>query len=999
MAPGSPSPSTNNDCLATAEKVNLDAFVPTELANIASQNEKGTIESILAYGDKLLLGLSTGALQVYTVENPFGPSPQATLSKVYKTFSSRPIEKLALLKDAGCLIVLAEGIVSVFDLETYSLDEKLIKTKGATTFAITSGVRNLDDGVPVMISRLLVACKSRLVCYEWRDAEFTEYKELHLHDRIKTITFVNHDKAVCGLASDYCVVDVPTSTISSIVLPGSHDTSYAVLGMSYIGMGGRHPTPHSVKLPNNTALLVRDTTSQCIDTTGQLLDKPVIPWAVAPEALGFSYPFLFCILPKLIEIRNPDTFNLLQTVNIPGVRCMNDGKLAYISTSTQVYRLLCTDFKELVGVLADQDTQLSEAISLLTLIDPAFIENKESLLRELQIRKAVQMFKRKEYMRSMLLFSDISAPPKTVIDLFPSQISGTAEDLIEATGRLFPDPSSQSSTPLRRSSISSQTTRTLGGASSVGTPPLRHSASENSSTEPEPNDGTLQPTPWTNGDLALAIRSLLNYLADTRRKISSLSVSEKPVMFQGVELAKDIYGDLGDAATLVDTTLFKCYIIRSPALLGPLLRIHNHCDSHIVRTVLSKAGKWRELIDFYFAKQLHKDALDLLYSLGTTEQASASFLEGPEPTVRYLQRLNNEHLPLIFEFATWPISVKEEYGADIFLEDSTESESLDRKKVLSYLEAESPSLTIQYLEHLIHEKDDGSTLFHTALAIAYVKVLAQSKESSTSNEIFNKLTSLLKAKPSYYRIERVLSSLPKKTESHLLLEVKAILCGQRGQHKEALEIYTFQIGDSLKARTYCSELYDRDVKVGRAALHALMGLYLTPPHRNQQQRLDLALDLLSSQGSRMSVVEIINTLPNSTSIHDLAVFLTSQIRTLKKSWNAAELDTSLRKVHLVKTQEALLDKQQRSVTITNLKTCRVCFKRLGHSVISVFPNGTAIHYGCARAYQQMLDEETNKSKEDKLKRSSKATTGTAVGHDGKKKEIGLRAKPSLTNLD
>lgn len=980
MAPSSPVASKNG--MATHEKIVLDAFVPKPLTNLASQHERGTIESILAYGDKLLLGLSTGALHVYTVGDPFGESPQATVNKVYKTFSTRPIEKLGLLKDAGCLVVLAEGIVSVFDLETYSLDEKLIKTKGATTFAITSGVRHIgEDSISVMISRLLVACKTRLVCYEWRDSEFTEYKELHLPDRIKTISFINPDKAVCGLASDYCIVDVPTSNVSNIVLPGSHNASFTSLGMSYIGIGGRQPTPHSVMLPNETALLVKDISSQVIDANGQLLDKPSIPWTVAPEALGCSYPYLICILPKHIEIRNPDTFTLLQTLPIAGVRCVNDGKLAYVSTSTQVYRLLCTDFKHQINVLAEQESQLTEAISLLTLIDTAFIEHKESLLRELQIKKAIQMFKKKDYLRAMLLFSDISAPPKTVIDLYPAQISGTAEDLIEATDRLPNEPSSTVGTPARRSSISSQS-RTLGAI--PGSPMKKQSLTEDASSDDTEILDPSQPPVWTDKDLTLAIRSLLNFLADTRRKISSLSSSKEPILFQGFELSKDIYGDLEEAATLVDTTLFKCYIIRSPALVGPLLRIHNHCESGIVKTVLSKAGKWRELIDFYFAKQLHKDALDLLHSLGTTEQPAALYLEGPEPTVRYLQRLDNNYIDLIFEFATWPISVKEEYGVELFLDDSTESESLDRGLVLKYLEATSSSLTIQYLEHIIHEKKEESPQFHTSLAIAYIKFLSE-PESDLHEDVFEKLSTLLKATPSFYRIERVLSSLPKKTSSNLLLEVKAILCGKRGQHKQALEIITFEIGDSTKARVYCSDLYEQDPVAGRSALHSLMALYLTPPEKHIQRRLDLALELLSSQGSRMSVVEIINTLPNATSVQDLVVFLTSQIRTLEKSWNNSELDASLRKVHLVKTQETLLSQQQRSVTITNLKTCRVCFKRLGHSVISVFPNGTAIHYGCARAYQQMLDEEANKGKEEK-KRSLKSVSN------------GLKAKPSLTNM-
>ena len=81
------------------------------------------------------------------------------------------------------------------------------------------------------------------------------------------------------------------------------------------------------------------------------------------------------------------------------------------------------------------------------------------------------------------------------------------------------------------------------------------------------------------------------------------------------------------------------------------------------------------------------------------------------------------------------------------------------------------------------------------------------------------------------------------------------------------------------------------------------------------------------------------------------------MRTLRTSWNNSQLDTALRKVNLVKTQELLLEQQQRAITITPIKTCKVCYKRLGQSVISVFPDNAAIHYGCAKIYQSELDKQ------------------------------------------
>lgn len=1044
--------------------------------------ERAKIESMIAYSDKILIGLSNGTLLVYTIDDPLSSKPKISLLKALKQFSNRSIEQIGILKDASSLVILSDNVVSVYDLETFTLDETLSKTKGATTFAITFGVQheknssssegpndnpNIDDQssrgnsesstenstLLTTITRLVVGCKRRLICYEWKDSEFTEYKEINMPDRIKSISFLHPNKAVCGLNSDYCIVDIPQSEISSIALPGSHShSSFTSVGISYIGIGGRSPFPYSTSLPDRTTLLVKDTSSQFVNEEGQLLERPQISWSSPPEGLGYSYPYLICILPKQVEIRNPTTTTLLQTIDIAGVRAIHCGKFTCVATQNQIYRLQGTDLKKQVQTLADKHL-LTEAISILESVDTAFIDNKPTLLRDFNILKATDMLKNKEFETSLALFSSVSAPPDTVVKLFPSQISGSGNDLIKYTDSILPTRNLHQRT---LSSLSSKSSRAAKGKRKEGNvgrlaradtdtasinsnsasspaPPLKRSPTPNStssnspspvsptspisdslpqqaetpsSTSPQQASFPTSLNNWTDKEFAIAIRSLVNFLADTRRKISLLTATDEPIENNGVTLTKTIFGDLGKAADLVDTTMFKCYFVQSPALIGPLLRIHNHCDPDTVKAVLSHSGKWRELIDFYFGKKLHHEALVLLKTLATGNTGTQNkristpeYLKGPEPTVQYLQRLNNDYIDLIFEFAKWPIQLNGSFGEDIFLEDSTESESLDRAKVLKYLEGTSQSLTIKYLEHVIFEKNEGHQFFHTSLAISYIKELSavaveassvaaaveeirngntsssstkstitepSSKTAENVDRIFEKIVSFLKDKNSKYRLPKVLASLPLKSSECIpqQLEIKAILNGKNGDSKAALMIYTFDLKDDSKARAFCSEVYEEDKVAGRNALHTLMALYLTPPsdpeHKNIPQRLDLALDLLATQGSRMSVVDIINTLPPNTKINDISVFLTSQIRTLRTSWNNTQIDTALRKVNLVKSQEMLLNQQQRSITITNLKTCRVCFKRLGHSVISVFPDNTAIHYGCTRAYQQILDDERSK---------------------------------------
>lgn len=64
--------------------------------------------------------------------------------------------------------------MSLYELQSFGLQEQLAKTKGATVFAITSNIEKDSDGVPTIVSRLAISVKRRLVVYSWHDAELIE---------------------------------------------------------------------------------------------------------------------------------------------------------------------------------------------------------------------------------------------------------------------------------------------------------------------------------------------------------------------------------------------------------------------------------------------------------------------------------------------------------------------------------------------------------------------------------------------------------------------------------------------------------------------------------------------------------------------------------------------------------------------------------------------------------------------------------------------------------
>ena len=118
----------------------LSAFTPRLIVEL-KQRDKSKIESILAYGNRLLVGLNTGVLRVYRIDESQpdqddGPKDVKTgdaavpraravdLLREEEKFSKKPLMQLAIIKEANVLISLSDGYISFHDLETFALAER-----------------------------------------------------------------------------------------------------------------------------------------------------------------------------------------------------------------------------------------------------------------------------------------------------------------------------------------------------------------------------------------------------------------------------------------------------------------------------------------------------------------------------------------------------------------------------------------------------------------------------------------------------------------------------------------------------------------------------------------------------------------------------------------------------------------------------------------------------------------------------------------------------------
>jgi hypothetical protein len=782
----------------------LSAFTARPLVEL-KQRDKSKIESVLAYGDRLLVGLNNGSLRIYrvnevsngrqaeddhhaegeeggstmnngdssrpaTMSSVTNPKPkQSELLRELEKFSRYKVEQLVLIKEAKLLISLSGGYVSIHDLQTYEFQEQFTRTKGATTFAVTSNiVHDPETGVPSIVSRLAVAVKRKILLWTWRDMELeNDTTEMSLASGIKTLTWVSGTKLVAGLSSNFVMVDIETTNVTDLVGPGSigglpgQETGrlagVGVASMSYIGIGGTAPKPLATRLSEGQVLLAKDINTQFIDIEGNSLGRRQIPWSHAPSDIGYSYPFLLALHDSskgVLEVRNPETLSLLQSVPLPSASLLHipqpsislahAGKGFLVASDRTIWRMEALSYDTQIDTLVEKG-YLDEAISLANMLEDALLTDKYGRLRSIKLEKAQTLF---------------SAPPETVIRLYPRVIAGDLSSIPEeregseaGTTDSQPRPEQeQKQDTVPATSDDAALARTLANTPSVRSL-LRTKTDDTSdagSVRSKVMEDSRSDKRLEGKDLKLAVRELQAYLADVRRRFQRfLNPDGSLKMDPTADAVKDEFtdsvmkllemdrdggeDDFGESlrakARLVDTTLFRVYMYATPSLAGSLFRIANFCDPDVVIEKLEESGRQNDLIDFLYGKKMHRQALELLRKFGQAEVdgETASQLQGPKRTVGYLQNLSPEHIDLILEFAEWPIREEPDLGMEIFLADTENAETLPRHRVLGFLKGIDVRLAVRYLEHVIGELNDMTPDLHQSLLSLYLDRLEEQK--------------------------------------------------------------------------------------------------------------------------------------------------------------------------------------------------------------------------------------------------------------------------------
>ncbi|TDL20794.1 hypothetical protein BD410DRAFT_750406 [Rickenella mellea] len=662
---------------------------------------------------------------------------------------------------------------------------------------------------------------------------------------------------------------------------------------------------------------------------------------------------------------------------------------AFASEGSTVWLVKMRTWSEQVDELVEAE-KYEDALSLLDIIDQATLSDKAERQEKVRALHAVSQFKQGDYDSAINTFLALDINPAKVVALFPETVSGRLYIPRDRWISLYGGPDPPSPQPPTSSATATADAPPPAGESGEvqpgGSEPASH-VQERLVSPVGSMRGRLMNTidaimplggkekeddtksisdkhkerPAVD-ELKRSVEVLLRYLTDRRPKVkgalelvhitpaqshqfpflSSTSVDDlmalpnKPFSALTPE-------QLTRFAQIIDTALFKAYLLTHPGLLGPLCRIDNWCEVSEVEEVLQVREKFAELIFLYNGKKMHGKALALLKRLSEKESDKEDRLR---PTVTYLQKLGPEYLDQIFESSRWVFEQDPDLGFEIFTSEQVE---LPRSAVTDFLEEINPRICARYLEFLIAEREENSTLFHDRLAELYLELVVLAKKANDEEERKKSYAKLLEfiETSQMYRTDRLFGLLP----SDDMFEARAILLGKLGKHQGALEIYVYRLNDYLKAEEYCKSIYMPNSPTQDIFL-TLLRIYLQPTQSQSANLLRPALDLISRQSPRLDTMQTLQLLPPLVTAQDVKPFLIDALR-------VPVFDTHVvRDINKARSEQVamkLMVLQNKRVVVTDSRICPQCHKRIGGSVIAVHtPRGEVTHYQCREAFARRI---------------------------------------------
>ncbi|ORX48192.1 hypothetical protein BCR36DRAFT_84127, partial [Piromyces finnis] len=402
--------------------------------------------------------------------------------------------------------------------------------------------------------------------------------------------------------------------------------------------------------------------------------------------------------------------------------------------------------------------------------------------------------------------------------------------------------------------------------------------------------------------------------------------------------------DVEALSNIIDTALFKVYIIINDALVGPLLRVQNNCDMDVCEVLLKSQNKYSELIDLYRGKNYHKKALDILISKGELPEES---MYGPYHIITYLQKLNKTDFNLVLEYSVWVIKNYPEESLEIFTYEKFSSDEISRDIIVDHLEKHSKDVCIKYLSYIINRLNDTKSENHNKLATFYLKKILSLNEEDEERKQYEEKLKVFLEKSTYYNPKFILSQLPK----HSFYEVRAILLSHIGEHRKALSIYFNELNNPEMAEQYCIKYYNPDDEKVKNVFLTLIQIHMEK-QKEGEELSEKILDLLNKYGTYIDATKIMEIFPESTKLNKLGIYFEKFFQELMNRKHNQKIIYNLLKSEQLQVREELMNNQSQSIAITEERVCRKCLKRIGTSVFVKDSHNSVIHYGCMKSQKK-----------------------------------------------
>lgn len=851
------------------------------------------IECIATFGDSLLVGTRQGHLLLYGVKDGTGDNRfEVELRSSNKLFSKKPILQLAVVEQLNLLISLSDAVVSVHNLETFSLKFTLLKTKGATVFAVDIKERkqsSVFDPSPPLELKLCVSVKRKLQLFNWRHGEFQESEDLLLPDVARSVVWSKESLCV-GFKREYSLIKTSTGAQTELFSTG------------------RHLEPTIATLPSGELILCRDDISIITDSEGKKTQKQTLTWSDTPVALGYAEPYVIGLLPRYVEIRTISPRALIQSIELPKPRYITQGKHMYVASTSYVWRLIPVSLPMQIQQLL-QDKQFNLALMLADMVvEPE--KEKEKRKETIQNLFAFDMFCQKRFDESLQLFAQLQTDPTQVIGLFPELLPSEFRKQLE-----YPTPPP----PLTPGELEKGCLALVEYLTQKRNDLIKRA--EKADTFKGRNK---DPEELTEADIK-AQKNILH-----RRQIIDTTLLK-------------CYLQTNDAlvAPLLRLKENNCHVEESErvlmrnkkynelVILYQTKGLHKKALDLLLRQAQKSSGPLKgHQRTVQYLQHLGHEHLKLIFDFSVwvlkshPDDGLKIFTEDlPEveglPRDKVLAHIEQSAKQLTIRYLEHIIFIWNESKPEF------------HNKLINCYRERVHLLMREYLDSL-PEGDEP---------------VPPGSEPGELGELRGRLLFLLETSK-HYQAQHLLTHFPES-----FFHERALLLGRVGRHEEALAIYIHVLHDAKLAEEYCQRNYNEGRDGSKDVFVSLLRMYLEPPDINGKEgkpNISVALNLLQEHRQKIATAKALELLPASIEVREVYTFLLSVLEDKEKKRKNCQVLKSLLFAEHLQVQEQRMHYQAHKIFLTDERACQVCHKKIGNSAFAYYPTGEILHYYCCK---------------------------------------------------